>query len=70
MASKNSQTKSQPVQQNNHPHGALPTLSDNDIEELVRFFQPLAEWDRQYRLNQLVVQEDASGDGVPGELSE
>jgi hypothetical protein len=52
MASKNSQTKSQPVQQNNHPDGALPTLSDNDIEEFVRFFQRLAEWDRQHKLNQ------------------
>jgi hypothetical protein len=50
------------------PDGAVPTLSDNDIEELVSFFQLLAEWDRQYKLNQ-PVQEDASNDGVPGELS-
>jgi hypothetical protein len=54
---------------NNHPDGAVPTLSNNDIEELVRFFQLLAEWDRQYKLNQPVVQEDASGEGVTGELS-
>jgi hypothetical protein len=58
MASKNSQTKSQPVQQNNHSDGDVATLSDNDIDELVRFFQLLAEWDRQHKLNQPVVRED------------
>ena len=47
MTNENSETKSQPVQPNNDPDGALPNLSDSDIEKLVRFFQLLAEWDRQ-----------------------
>jgi hypothetical protein len=49
MASENSQTKSQPVQQNIHPGGVVATLSDRDIEELVRFFQLIDEWDRQVK---------------------
>ena len=46
MASENSQAKVQPEQQNNLP-AAQRSLSDSDIEELVRFFQMLDEWDRQ-----------------------
>ena len=46
MAGENSQTKSQPVHQNNEPDEALRNLSDIDIE--VRFFfQVLEEWDRE-----------------------
>ena len=62
MASENSQTKSNSVKRDNHPDG-VGSLSDNDIEELVRFFQLLAEWDRQHELNRPVVQEDASAEG-------
>ncbi len=40
--------------------GMWRPLSDNDIEELVRFFQLLAEWDRQYKLNQPLGRKDAS----------
>jgi len=39
----NTQTDSQPVQQNNDPTPQR-TLSDTDIEELISFFQLLAEW--------------------------
>jgi hypothetical protein len=55
MSYENSETDSQPVHQNNEPDGALPALSDSDIEELIRFFQLLARWDREYKLK--VVQE-------------
>jgi hypothetical protein len=50
MAYENSQTKSQPVQQNDEPDCTQPNLSESDIGELVRFFQLLEKWDRQYRL--------------------
>ncbi len=51
MDSQNSRIKSPPVQENKHLDLALPTLGDDDIEELVRFFQRLAEWDRQHKLS-------------------
>lgn len=58
MASENSQTKSQAVQQNKESDGALPSLSDSDIEELIRFFQLLDDWDREARSKQPIGREN------------
>jgi hypothetical protein len=46
MIGENSQAKSQPVQ-NNDPDGALPDLSDSDIEELIQFFKLPDKWDHE-----------------------
>lgn len=40
------QTESQPVQQNDDPKPQR-ALTENDIEELISFFQLLDEWDRE-----------------------
>jgi hypothetical protein len=41
------QTKSQAAQQNSDHDEAQGNLTDSDVEELVRFFQLLDEWDRE-----------------------
>jgi hypothetical protein len=38
---------SQSIRQNNVPDGALPHLSESDIQELISFFRLLAKWDRE-----------------------
>jgi hypothetical protein len=48
MPYKNSQINPQAVQpKKNDPDGPLPSLSDSDIDELIRAFQLLDEWDRE-----------------------
>jgi hypothetical protein len=49
MIYENLQINSQPSHRGNEADGALPTLNDNDLQLLVRFFQLLDEWDRRPR---------------------
>ena len=41
------QTNSQPADRNNDPDGALPSLSDNHLQELISFFKLLDKWNRE-----------------------
>jgi hypothetical protein len=46
MIYENLQINSQPSHRD-EADGSLPTLNENDLQLLVRFFQLLDEWDRQ-----------------------
>ena len=42
------QSKLRIAPQNNDSDGAQRSLTDSDVEELIRFFQLLAEWEREH----------------------
>jgi hypothetical protein len=42
-------SKSLPEQQKNNTDQRLQSLTDSEIEELIRFFQLLDEWDREQK---------------------
>lgn len=54
MSNENLEPRSEPERQNNNPDGVQRSLTDTDIEELIRFFELLDEWDRQATSNRAV----------------